>query len=428
MSTIGGWRSTAVLYEDGAVRRERGILRDENGAEREALLTVAIAAHELDEAERARFDRDLAAAGQLSADGVVTMIAFGKASDGARYAFYESVETATLREMIDAGDPLSPAHAFRVASDILDVLTAAHALDPPMIVGALRPETIAVDASGHGRLLDLGLSRMIMANATNRSQMFEKACRYYAPESAQGARARPASDVFVLASTIYEAITGEPAFSAATPLAVSLKIRMGKVPPLDAIDGLTVPMGALLADLWESTPEHRIDARSAATRIRALLGREADERRSLGERVAPVDREEEAALIARFQALDDDDFDPTRKETSIPNHIADEMTLVSGMVLDDGTERTSGPSGTDAVALHLPANTDDDWVDPTVRLNDGEQSAPVEPPPSALEPATVRAARPIAPEPPSVTFWIGVGAAALTIVVAVAAITLWLAT
>lgn len=155
----------------------------------------------------------------------------------------------SLREMLDRGRRLTPSQALVVGLDMCRALNAIH--QAGWVHGDIRPATIVFDASRRARLgaLDV-LTRENIGEAD-----IERA-RYAAPEVGQGSAVSEKSDVYSLALTLVEAITGEVPFNADS-VGVVLANRVDKLLPV------TADLGAL-ASVLERAARPDVDSRFTA--------------------------------------------------------------------------------------------------------------------------------------------------------------------
>ena len=161
-----------------------------------------------DEAFVDRFQRTAAAAVAVNHPHVLATYEWG--SEPLCHLVTEYVDGGSLRSMIDAGLRLSRAQALVVG------LEAARALDHIHSEGlthlGVKPSNLLFDTNGRLHLADLGVAAAL--SSVDR----EDASGYVAPEQSRGEPAASASDVYRLALSLGEAITGiGPSRPAETP-------------------------------------------------------------------------------------------------------------------------------------------------------------------------------------------------------------------
>lgn len=172
--------------------------------------------------------------------------------DGELYAFtvLEYFSGGTLREILDRGRRLTPSQALVVGLDICRALNFVHGKG--LVHGDVRPANVFIGDDLRVRLGGLGIKRAVVA-----AQLSLEQSRFAAPEIGLGEAPTELSDVYSLAMTLVEAITGEVPFTAESA-ALTLAARVGKLLPVSA------DLGAIAA------PIERAGRPDAGERFNAL--------------------------------------------------------------------------------------------------------------------------------------------------------------
>jgi eukaryotic-like serine/threonine-protein kinase len=152
------------------------------------------------------------AAATLSHPGIVALHDMGEDERVGLYVVFELVRGPTLRERLHEG-PLSPAEVAQIVTALGSAVSHAHGAG--LVHRGVRPENIMLAATGP-RLTDLGFCCGEI-----------RAPGYSAPEVLSGDSFGVASDEFSLAATMYEALTGVPAFAGQDPAAVAASVAAG---------------------------------------------------------------------------------------------------------------------------------------------------------------------------------------------------------
>lgn len=178
------------------------------------------------------------------------------------YTVLGQMPGGSLREMLDRGRRLTPSQALVVGLDICRALHAVHTAG--WIHGDIRPATIVFDANRRARLG--GIDTLTPENIGEAD--IERA-RYAAPEVGQGTAVSPASDIYSLALTLVEAVTGEIPFNADS-VTVALSNRVDKLLPVDADLG---PLASVLERAARPDVESRFTAREFGEALVAIAKR-----------------------------------------------------------------------------------------------------------------------------------------------------------
>jgi len=152
------------------------------------------------------------------------------------YIVTERIAGVSLRELLDRGRRLSASQAVVIALDLCRALHHLHQLG--VVHGDVRPANVFVTAESRARLAGLGTKGSVGGAST----MSIEQARYAAPEFASDATPTAASDVYALALTMLETLTGDVPF-AADSTAVTLANRAGRLLPVSAdIGPVAVPI------------------------------------------------------------------------------------------------------------------------------------------------------------------------------------------
>ncbi len=191
---------------------------------REVALKVLPEEVSADRDRLARFEQEARAASALNHPNIVTIYDIGQ-SDSVSYIAMELVDGKTLRELTVAG-PLPFRRIVSIAAQAAEGLAKAHAAG--IVHRDLKPENLMVTRDGYAKILDFGLSKLVAPESGEVSAMPTLArpethpgtvlgtVSYMSPEQASGEAVAFQSDQFSFGSILYEALTGEKAFSRKT--------------------------------------------------------------------------------------------------------------------------------------------------------------------------------------------------------------------
>jgi eukaryotic-like serine/threonine-protein kinase len=154
---------------------------------------------------RERFVREARAIGAIQHPNILAVYDAGEAN-GAPYLVMELAGGGSLREHIKR-QPLDAGRARELGIQIASALAAAHAAS--IIHRDVKPANILAmtDTGTTWKLADFGIARMPDSTLTMTGQ-FLGSPSYAAPESLRAGEFGPASDVYSLGATLYEAIAG----------------------------------------------------------------------------------------------------------------------------------------------------------------------------------------------------------------------------
>lgn len=120
------------------------------------------------------------------------------------YLVMEFVEGDTLEGRIKAAGKLSEAQAIDIAIQILDTLEYLHGLNPPVIYRDMKPSNVMIAPDGKVKLIDFGIARFFQT-----STMTTMGTPGYAPPEQYSGKPEARSDLYALAATMHEALTGQ---------------------------------------------------------------------------------------------------------------------------------------------------------------------------------------------------------------------------
>jgi serine/threonine protein kinase len=140
--------------------------------------------------------------------------------DGYFYIAMEYIEGEDLSELVARG-PLEPQNAVGIALDVLDVLVKAHTFQTVIeerthrgiIHGDIKPRNIRITGAGQVKVLDFGIAKAV---SMTRSITFNQfgSVPYSSPERLQTGDMDARSDVWSVATVLFEMLTGKPYFEA----------------------------------------------------------------------------------------------------------------------------------------------------------------------------------------------------------------------
>lgn len=176
-----------------------------------AIKTVACAGlSEKDAGEfEQRFFREAKSAGRLNHPNIVTIHDVGR-SDELAYIAMELLSGKSLREILDAGAPLSCERIAEIVATVADGLAYAHAQG--IVHRDIKPANIMVLDNGVVKITDFGIAQLPGGSLTLAGAVLGSP-KNMSPEQVAGEKADGRADIFSLGTVLYEMLTGQPPFS-----------------------------------------------------------------------------------------------------------------------------------------------------------------------------------------------------------------------
>jgi eukaryotic-like serine/threonine-protein kinase len=216
-----------------------------------------------------RFIREAQAASTLNHPNIVTVYEVVSVDSLLAIAM-EFVEGVPLRKL--CGSPLPWQQVVAYGLQMSQALTAAHSNG--LVHRDVKPENVMVRPDGYIKVLDFGLARNFSASTatvTSTLGLPVGTIRYMSPEQCRGETATPASDVFSLGITLYEACTGKHPFNADSPLDVAHNIVWENPRPPSVVHPAIPPaLSALILQMLAKDPAARGSSADVAQKLTAI--------------------------------------------------------------------------------------------------------------------------------------------------------------
>jgi len=205
-----------------------------------------------------RFLREIEIAAKLAHPHILALHDCGEAA-GLLYYTMPFVEGESLRDRLSRERQLPLDEALRIAREVADALSYAHALG--LVHRDIKPENILFQA-GHAVVSDFGIARAVSAAGGARLTETGLAVgtpAYMSPEQAAGSQAVDGrSDLYSLGCVLYEMLSGETPYTGPTPQAILAKKLSEPLPRISVVREAVGPgVEAVLAKALARTPADR---------------------------------------------------------------------------------------------------------------------------------------------------------------------------
>ncbi|GAA3153509.1 hypothetical protein GCM10010531_00560 [Blastococcus jejuensis] len=284
VETFGPYRVLGVLGNGGMGRVLRAYDAEH---EREVALKVLHPQWAQDESYRSRFRREAQIAARLNEPHVIPIHRYGEI-DGQLFLDMRLVEGENLDSLLRRLGPMDPARAVDLVCQVSHALDAAHSrglvhrdVKPSNVLLVPRMDGADLTTSAAGDdfayLADFGIARVADEGggpALTATGTAVGSTEYMAPERFGSAAPDARSDVYSLASVLFELLTGQRPFMAGDPLALMYahlhqeperpsRLRPSLPPALDDVVGKGMAKDP--AGRWQTAGQFAAAARAALT-------------------------------------------------------------------------------------------------------------------------------------------------------------------
>ena len=206
-----------------------------------------------DEDARARFQREVRIAGNLSHPNIVRIYDAGDYA-GQPFIAMEYVEGQTLDSIIKAGEALELQHKLDLMIDLAEAMAAAHTNG--IVHRDIKPSNLIVDARRRLKVLDFGIARA--SDSLHTSYSVIGTPNYMAPEQIRGEPVDARCDVFAAGVVMYELVSYRRPFIADNVQALQYRILFEAPPPLSGhAPGIPTSLERLVHQALEKQADRR---------------------------------------------------------------------------------------------------------------------------------------------------------------------------
>src|SRR4051812_31853181 len=218
-----------------------------------------------------RFLAEVKITARLDHPHILTLIDSGSAG-GLLYYVLPYVRGESLRDLLNRESQLGVDQALAIAKQVGSALDYAHRKG--VVHRDIKPENILLQ-EGEAMLADFGIALAVQESGGNRlteTGLSLGTPHYMSPEQATGSRSLDArSDLYSLASVLYEMLVGEPPMTGKTVQAVIAKLLTEPAMHVRTVrETVPVPVDAAIAKALSKVPADRFT--SVSEFMRALDG------------------------------------------------------------------------------------------------------------------------------------------------------------
>ncbi|MFI6481619.1 protein kinase [Nonomuraea sp. NPDC050663] len=192
---------------------------------------------DLDERAVRNFRRELEVTSRLSDHpNIVAALDTGTTADGRPYIVMDFYEAGSLYGRLRTSGALPVPDVLRIGVKVAAALAAVH--EAGVFHGDIKPQNILMSKYGEPALADFGVARMLDVGQLS-SNTLTLTPHHAAPEVLNGSPQTVSSDVYALGSTLYQLLSGRPAFYEPGDVGVApllLRVLRQPMPPMERPD------------------------------------------------------------------------------------------------------------------------------------------------------------------------------------------------
>lgn len=231
----------------------------------------------------ARFRREARAMSHLTHPNTVKVFLYGELDDGSLYIIMEFLDGKNMNQTVRAEGPMTMERGLPILIQVCGALEEAHRAG--IIHRDLKPENIFLCQQGgmkdYAKVLDFGLAKVTEREMrpgsiilTQEGMVFGTP-EFMSPEQAQGKTLTPASDIYSLATILYEALTGKLPFDCKSAMDfLSHHVSHKPIPLSQRVPGRSFPplLDQIILRALAKKPEERFaSAADFASAMQAVL-------------------------------------------------------------------------------------------------------------------------------------------------------------
>ena len=233
--SLGNYKITHKLGAGGQGTVYKAV---DNKLGRTVVIKVLPAELTVKETNLKRFEREARLASSLDHPNICTIFDLDEAN-GLHFIAMQHIEGRNVRQLVN-GRPLELQSALRIAIQVTEALTAAHARG--IIHRDIKSGNVMVTDSGQVKILDFGLAKLLdeteaQTSGIHQTELTEIGVPYgtatfAAPEQARGDKVDARADIFSTGVLLYEMLTGTWPFRGKTTIDVRHAVIHDQPKPL----------------------------------------------------------------------------------------------------------------------------------------------------------------------------------------------------
>ena len=206
-------------------------------------------------------------AAQLNHNNIIHIYDLGKIQNS-YYIAMEYIDgfdlKAILRRGEERGQPMEPQLALFIASKIASALDYAHRKrdfeekEMGLVHRDVSPQNVLISQEGDIKLCDFGIAKAASKASHTQAGALKGKLQYMSPEQAWGRSIDRRSDIFALATVLFEMLTGRKLFTGDNELSILEQVREARVtPPSEFNDEVTEDIDRIVLKALQKDPANR---------------------------------------------------------------------------------------------------------------------------------------------------------------------------
>lgn len=215
-----------------------------------------------------RFLQEARAASALDHPNVETVYDVGETPDGRLFMALAHYDGPTLQERIEHGAP-GLTEVIALAAQVADGLAAVHRAG--IAHRDIKPANLVLSGDGIVKIIDFGIAKASRVEQSVGDAVLGTVS-YMSPEQSRGDAVDHRTDIWSLGVVLYEMLTGNKPFVAATPPELLRQIRSGTAPPVaERRPDVPPALSAIVERCLAKLPDDRYDSADVlAAHLRSL--------------------------------------------------------------------------------------------------------------------------------------------------------------